>query len=445
MKIFLICMTSLLSINSWAQSNFLSNPSLNWIPNSCGSSIYYPTCPWYTSSAAINSTCYWDVFRVMNTNGAGDCGLATTENSVRYQGYYINSDPQFQQTCAPAPRTPNNYGSIMTYAKNYYYYSASQASSVLYQSMSVNLLSGKSYQFSIYCKPFDHNNGVLTAITPTTSELTSWGIGVKIVPTVGGNTFSPLMNNIINASFPVQSINLDQNGWYLIKGTFTPNVTGFYTFCAGALNFCVNSYALRDDILLQFDDALLNNDCYSNAGVDKSNLTKPGCNPSCTSVIIGTPAVSGFSYQWTPNNGTLNNVGIAQPTASPCTSTNYTLTVTSNSGACLSNKDVMTVSTFPGSSCTPGGNRESVQLENESKFNITPNPFSISAIITIESDLVNAELFIFDILGNTLDNKKNISGKKVEIERANMKAGVYFYRIIENGSEISNGKFVIVD
>jgi Secretion system C-terminal sorting domain len=50
--------------------------------------------------------------------------------------------------------------------------------------------------------------------------------------------------------------------------------------------------------------------------------------PSGGSVMIGTPSVAGATYFWSPSTG-LNNTSIAQPIASPTTTTIYTLTVTS--------------------------------------------------------------------------------------------------------------------
>ncbi len=49
-----------------------------------------------------------------------------------------------------------------------------------------------------------------------------------------------------------------------------------------------------------------------------------------TSTVIGTPAIVGYTYSWTPTTG-LNNPLIAQPIASPTVSTTYTLTVTPKS------------------------------------------------------------------------------------------------------------------
>lgn len=61
----------------------------------------------------------------------------------------------------------------------------------------------------------------------------------------------------------------------------------------------------------------------ANAGPDKSIC-------SGGSTTIGTTAVSGYSYLWTPSTG-LSNPSIAQPSANPSSTTNYILTVAPNS------------------------------------------------------------------------------------------------------------------
>ena len=88
----------------------------------------------------------------------------------------------------------------------------------------------------------------------------------------------------------------------------------------------------------------------ANAG-PSVNLT---CLNSSTGVQIGTPAVSGYSYQWTPSTG-LSASNVASPLANPAASTTYVLTVTNNSNACTSsspvqvnvNTDIPTVNAGP--------------------------------------------------------------------------------------------------
>ena len=62
---------------------------------------------------------------------------------------------------------------------------------------------------------------------------------------------------------------------------------------------------------------------------------------SDTSVSIGSSAVSGFTYAWTPTTG-LSNSTVAQPVATPTSTTTYSLVVTSASG-CSSATDTVVV------------------------------------------------------------------------------------------------------
>jgi hypothetical protein len=68
--------------------------------------------------------------------------------------------------------------------------------------------------------------------------------------------------------------------------------------------------------------------CYTaNAGSDVTICSGSG-------TTIGTSAISGYTYSWSPSTG-LNNPNIAQPTASPTSTTTYTLTMTPSGGSNL--------------------------------------------------------------------------------------------------------------
>ncbi len=85
---------------------------------------------------------------------------------------------------------------------------------------------------------------------------------------------------------------------------------------------------MRYSLFLLLTHIILSNKVFSqncllaNAGPDKQICTPGG------SVILGTPTVAGATYFWDPAIG-LNNPNIAQPVASPSTTTTYTLTVVS--------------------------------------------------------------------------------------------------------------------
>jgi hypothetical protein len=74
-----------------------------------------------------------------------------------------------------------------------------------------------------------------------------------------------------------------------------------------------------------------------------------------------------------------------------------------------------------------------------------PNPFRASATLFVNSvkELKNAELHLYDILGKEVFSEQNINGKQITINRNNLKAGLYFYRLLEDGSVLTNGKFII--
>ena len=58
----------------------------------------------------------------------------------------------------------------------------------------------------------------------------------------------------------------------------------------------------------------------ANAGPDQGSCGQE-------SVILGTLAIPGYTYSWSPATG-LSNPNIAQPSASPTSTTTYTLTMT---------------------------------------------------------------------------------------------------------------------
>ena len=66
-----------------------------------------------------------------------------------------------------------------------------------------------------------------------------------------------------------------------------------------------------------------------------------------------------------------------------------------------------------------------------------PNPIGLSAV-----KIENAELKIFDVLGNEVRIISGINNAEVKIERKNLNAGVYFYKLIQNGEIVADGKIL---
>jgi len=145
--------------------------------------------------------------------------------------------------------------------------------------------------------------------------------------------------------------------WSPISGLNNPNVaqplanpmsnTTYILTVTDTINGCFDT----DDIVVTVSGAPI-----ANAGQDK-NINCGGAG-----TIIGTGAVSGMAYNWSPANG-LSNPNIAQPTATPLSNTTYTLTVTNLSTGCYAT-DNMTVTVIgapvanagPNQSVNCGGN-----------------------------------------------------------------------------------------
>lgn len=76
---------------------------------------------------------------------------------------------------------------------------------------------------------------------------------------------------------------------------------------------------------------------------------------------------------------------------------------------------------------------------------IYPNPFNYFTSIQLNQNLFNAELNIFDQFGQLIKTTTNISGDRIRIDRHNLAAGLYFFRLTQNNKAIATNKLIIVD
>jgi len=74
---------------------------------------------------------------------------------------------------------------------------------------------------------------------------------------------------------------------------------------------------------------------------------------------------------------------------------------------------------------------------------VVPNPFSTSAIIHFNEEFKNAELQLFDMIGNEVITVKNIVDNKVEIQKEDLSPGVYFYSVNDASGLSCKGKLVV--
>ena len=74
-----------------------------------------------------------------------------------------------------------------------------------------------------------------------------------------------------------------------------------------------------------------------------------------------------------------------------------------------------------------------------------PNPFQTSTTIEIINQniyLNNCEFKIYDVLGQVV-LKSEIKNQKSEIQRGNLKNGIYFYQLKNENKIIGTGKLMV--
>jgi hypothetical protein len=230
----------------------------------------------------------------------------------------------------------------------------------LKQTLSGTYTVGRSYRISAFLRV---PAGPLV-VSPSQNFL---GLGFRMVNTNVGSTAAAIINNAKGQAAQPVTVTNDANGWVKMTLVWTPPTTGTYNLLIGAWTsvFCNDgNFSWLGEF--NIDDVAIN--CFADAGPDKQNTCYFCCNPPVTGVQLGTPALPGFTYAWAPSN-TLNSATAAQPTASPCGNTNYTLTVTSAAGECAAGTDFVFVNTLTNQACcrTTG---DKIPFE----FTVYPNP-----------------------------------------------------------------------
>jgi hypothetical protein len=86
-----------------------------------------------------------------------------------------------------------------------------------------------------------------------------------------------------------------------------------------------------------------------------------------------------------------------------------------------------------------------IEGENDLSSNLYPNPFSTSATLELGTgiNLDNAVLNIYDVLGKQVKSITGISNNTVQIEKGDLPAGVYIYRLGDETGMLATGRYVI--
>ncbi len=84
-------------------------------------------------------------------------------------------------------------------------------------------------------------------------------------------------------------------------------------------------------------------------------------------------------------------------------------------------------------------------LINDDEITIYPNPFSSQTTLQTSNPFNNATLTIYNSLGQTVKQIKNISGWSVTLFRDNLPRGLHFLHLTENNRTLAIDKLVITD
>lgn len=284
----------------------------------------------------------------------------------------------------------------------------------LRQTLTGTFTAGRSYEISAYLIV---PAGPLV-VSPTENFL---GLGFRMVPTSAGAAAADIINNAkAQAAQPVTVTN-DANGWVKMTRTWVCPTTGTYNLLIGAWTsvFCNDG---NFSWLGQFNIDDVNITCITgaaNAGPDRNNNCWFCCNPPVTSVTLGTPAVSGFTYSWSPATA-LSSTTAAQPTASPCGNTVYTLTVTATGNVCPPTTDQVLVLTNTSVACCRVAPGATTGEKPPFNFNVYPNP-SPDGNVAIDIPMNYTQLKITVVNGQTgatlfsKDYKELKQGQKLKL------------------------------
>lgn len=83
--------------------------------------------------------------------------------------------------------------------------------------------------------------------------------------------------------------------------------------------------------------------------------------------------------------------------------------------------------------------------EIATKIDFSPNPFTTQLTIQSENEFQDVTLKLYSSVGQLVRETKNLSGKNIVITRENLKSGLYFAELQENGKIVKTTKIIIAD
>ncbi|MFN0274342.1 MAG: T9SS type A sorting domain-containing protein, partial [Chitinophagales bacterium] len=228
-----------------------------------------------------------------------------------------------------------------------------------------------------------------------------------------------------------------QGGSVILSATYTGTTVQWYkdgVIISGATSSSYTANAKATYTCISMSDC----DTVTSSGIFVDVLKKPkavitagGPTSFCagSSVTLSVLPVPGSTYQW--YNGATLISGETGLSYIATTAGNFKCLVTKTATGCYKNSNGILVVV----SCKEG-------IENE-LLKLYPNPVSDIAFIQTTTDLQNAQLHIYNMIGEEVIILNNINGNNIRISAKYLTAGNYVFQIIENNGWIGIGKFFV--
>ncbi len=173
------------------------------------------------------------------------------------------------------------------------------------------------------------------------------------------------------------------------------------------------------------------------AGCDSLMTLALTVTPVDTSVSVNASSLTantvGAAYQWIDcNSGFLTISGATNQTFVAMNSGNFAVIVTEN--GCTDTSACYSV-TISGLS----------DIQDDFQCEIVPNPFSHSTYLHLNRPLQNADIILFNHLGQRVMEMNHINEEAILLQRKRLVAGHYYLRIMENDQILATRKILIFD
>lgn len=86
---------------------------------------------------------------------------------------------------------------------------------------------------------------------------------------------------------------------------------------------------------------------------------------------------------------------------------------------------------------------DSISNQASSIINIFPNPFETQATVQFDKNLNDANLLLYNMIGQQIKEIKNISGTSYSIQRDDLPSGIYFISLMQDNMLITTKRIVI--